>query len=157
MGLDELRAARAAAASGDATVSKETLDNIERKTVPGVNLRTPRQRLLDARDVQARHPDMHIRWVNIKDPEKAEARKEDGYKRLTSEEGGRQIGDQAALFGIPKEQAEAKIRDMKTEHLARLDAHKAEMRRAAEDGARNLRDNHGLSVSADKLLISEES
>lgn len=139
MGLDELKALR----------------EKEEREIPGLQIRTPRQRILDAREVQAKHPDKHVRWVNIKDPEKAETRKEEGYKRLTSEEGGRQIGDQAALFAIPKEQADAKKRDIQIENQARLDAHKASMRRAAEEGARALRDKAGLNVSADRLLIDE--
>lgn len=127
----------------------------ENRTIPGLQIRTPRQRLLDAREVQAKHPDKHIRWVNIKDPEKAEARKESGYTRLTSEEGGKQLGDQMALFSIPKEQADQVRKDIADENQARLDAHKAAMRRAAEEGSRALRDKAGLNVSADRLLIDE--
>lgn len=139
MGMDEL----------------QKLRRTEEKEVPGVSIRSPRQRLLDARDVQAKHPDKHIRWVNIKDPEKAEARREDGYMRLTSEEGGRQIGDQGALFAIPREVAERKKAEIKAENLSRLDAHKAAMRRAAEEGAKALRDKAGLSVSGARLLIDD--
>jgi hypothetical protein len=133
----------------------QALRRQEEKEVPGLRIRTPRQRILDASEVQAKHPDKHIRWVNIKDPEKAEARKEDGYKRLTSEEGGRQIGDQAALFAIPKEQAEEMRLAHQEENEMRLNAHKAEMRRAAEQGAKQLRDQAGLDVSAERLLIDE--
>lgn len=133
----------------------QALRRQEEKEVPGLRIRTPRQRIHDASEAQAKNPDLHIRWVNIKDPEKAEARKEVGYRRLTSEEGGRQIGDQAALFGIPKEQAAAMRQAHKEENEARLNAHKAEMRRAAEEGARTLRDQAGLDVSADRLLIDE--
>lgn len=139
MGLEDLKALR----------------EKEAREVPGLKLRTPRQRILDAREVQARHPDKHVRWVNIKDPEKAEARKEDGYQRLTSEEGGRQIGDQAALFAIPKERADAKRAEIKAENTSRLDAHKAAMHRAAEEGAKALRDKTGLNVSAERLLIDD--
>lgn len=133
----------------------QALRRQEEKEVPGLRIRTPRQRLLDASEAQAKNPDSHVRWVNIKDGEKAEARKEDGYRRLTSEEGGRQIGDQAALFAIPKEQAAQKRREIMEENEARLNAHKAEMRRAAEQGAQQLRDQAGISVSADRLLIDE--
>jgi hypothetical protein len=133
----------------------QALRRQEEKEVPGLRIRTPRQRILDASEVQAKHPDKHVRWVNIKDPEKAEARKEDGYKRLTSEEGGRQIGDQAALFAIPKEQAEEMRLAHREENEMRLNAHKAEMRRAAEQGAKQLRDQAGLDVSAERLLIDE--
>lgn len=139
MGLEDLKALR----------------EKEAREVPGLKLRTPRQRLLDAREVQAKHPDKHVRWVNIKDGEKAETRKEDGYRRLTSEEGGRQIGDQGALFAIPKEQAAEKRAEIKAENLSRLDAHKAAMMRAAEEGAKALRDKAGLNVSAERLLIND--
>ncbi len=155
MGIEDLKARQAAAAGSEPGVTKEKLDQIERTTVPGLAIRTPRARVLDAREVQKKHPDKHIRWVNIKDPEKAEARKEDGYQRLTSEEGGRQIGDQAALFAIPKAQADAKNAAIKAEGVARLDAHKAAMHRAAEEGAKVLRDKAGLNVSAERLLISD--
>lgn len=158
MGMAELEAARAALAAEEAKagITKEKLEQVERTTVPGLAIRTPRARVLDAREVQAKHPDKHVRWVNIKDPEKAEARKEDGYRRLTSEEGGRQIGDQAALFAIPKSQADAKNAAIKAENVARLDAHKGAMMRAAEEGAKALRDQAGLNVSAERLLINDQ-
>src|SRR5690348_7224420 len=70
----------------------KALERLERTTVPGAPIRTPRQLMLDASKVQEAHPDQHVRWVNIKDPQKAESRQMDGYRRLTSEEGGRQIG-----------------------------------------------------------------
>lgn len=133
----------------------QALRRREDKEVPGLKIRTPRQRVLDAREVQAKHPDKHVRWVNTKDAEKAEARKEDGYQRLTSEEGGRHIGDQAALFAIPKEQAAQKRKDIQDENAARLDAHRASMQRAAEEGARQLRNKAGLNVSAERLLIND--
>lgn len=133
----------------------KALKEKEGREVPGLQMRTPRQRVLDAREVQAKHPDKRVRWVNIKDPEKAEARKEEGYKRLTSEEGGRQIGDQSALFAIPEAEARAKDHEIKQENLARMNAHKAAMQRAAEEGARALRNKAGLNVSAERLLISD--
>lgn len=158
MGMAELLAAREAVAKLEAEqgITKEQLENIERKEVPGLAIRTPRARVLDAREVQAKHPDLHIRWVNIKDAEKAEARREEGYRRLSSEEGGRQTGDQSALFGIPKAKADQKIRDNKAENIARLDAHKGAMMRAAEEGAKMLRDQAGLNVSAERLLINDQ-
>lgn len=156
MGLAEMQAARAQASAGGGEITKEKLEQVERTTVPGLAIRTPRARVLDAREAQAKNPDLHIRWVNIKDAEKAEARREEGYKRLTSEEGGRQIGDQAALFGIPKAQAEAKKREYAQEGVARLNAHKAAMMRAAEEGAKTLRDTAGLNVSAERLLINDQ-
>lgn len=143
MGMEELKAQRA------------KLDRVEATEVPGVRVRTPRQRLLDARDVQAKHPDKSIRWVSTRDEEKAEARKEDGYTRLTSEEGGKMIGKEAALFSIPKEEHDRRVRDQQKHNATLLDAHKAAMRQEAEGAARFLRDHKGMRVDAEELLISE--
>lgn len=143
MGMDELKAQRAA------------LTRTEEREVPGVQIRTPRARLLDARDVQAKHPDKHVRWVSMRDDEKAEARKEDGYTRLTSEEGGRIVGKELALFSLPKKEADARIDAQRKKNAVMLDAHKSTMENEAESAARYLRDNKGMSVSAKELLISE--
>ena len=143
MGMDELRAQQA------------QLNRIEEKEVPGVRVRTPRARMLDARDVQKNHPDKHVRWVSIREDEKAEARKEEGYQRLTSEEGGKQIGKELALFAIPKDKAVERITEQKDRNAMLLDAHKHEMRREVESAARYLRDSKGFSVDPDKVLISE--
>lgn len=143
MGMEELKAQR------------EALTREEEKSVPGVQIRTPRARLLDARSVQEKHPDKHIRWVSTRDDEKAEARKEDGYTRLTSEEGGKSVGKELALFSIPKKEAEARIAANKKKNEVLLNAHKSAMENEAESAARFLRDNKGMSVSAKELLISE--
>ena len=143
MGMDELRAQQA------------QLNRIEEKEVPGVRVRTPRARMLDARDVQKKHPDKHVRWVSIREDEKAESRKEEGYQRLTSEEGGKQIGKELALFAIPREKAVERIEEQQERNAMLLDAHKHEMRREVESAARYLRDNKGFSVDPDKILISE--
>lgn len=143
MGMEELKKQR------------EAVDRVEEKEVPGVRVRTPRARMLDAREVQAKHPDKHIRWVSTRDDEKAEARKEDGYTRLTSEEGGKSIGKELALFSIPKKEAEARIQDQKDKNQVLLNAHKVAMQNEAESAARFLRDQKGMKVSAEELLISE--
>jgi len=133
----------------------KSLRREEEKTVPGARVRTPRQQLVDARTVQAKHPDKHIRWVNIKDPQKVEERKNDGYVRLTSEEGGKSIGDQLALFAIPKEHASQRRREHAERAEMLLNAHKHEVRAAAEAAAKNLRDTTGIKVSANRLIIDE--
>jgi len=143
MGMEELKAQRA------------QLDRIEEKEVPGVRVRTPRAKMLDIREVQAKHPDKHLRWVSIREDEKAEARKEEGYTRLTAEEGGRQIGKELVLMGIPKSLANERIRDQEERNAQLLDAHKTAMRAEAESAARYLRDNKGLKINADEVLISE--
>jgi hypothetical protein len=134
---------------------REALDRVEGKEVAGLRVRTPRARLLDAREVQAKHPDKHVRWVSIRDEEKAEARKEDGYQRLTSEEGGKTIGKELTLMAIPKAEAEQRIADNKKKNEVLLNAHKATMEQEAESAAKYLRDSKGMQVDARELLISE--
>lgn len=135
----------------------EALRRQEEKEVSGLQVRTPRARLLDASEVQKKHPDLHLRFVNIKDPEKAEARKEEGYRRLTSEEGGKQIGDQLALFGIPKKQAQAKAHEYRRQDRLKLDAHRKAMQSAAEAGVRDLRDKAGLRMNVQDVLVDEST
>lgn len=143
MGMEELKAHR------------EQLGRIEDKEVPGLRVRTPRAKMLDVSEAQKKHPDKHLRWVSIREEEKAEARKEEGYQRLTSEEGGRQIGKELVLMAIPKEQANARKRDQEQQNALLLDAHKVTMQREAESAAKYLRDHAGLKVNADEVLISE--
>lgn len=143
MGMAELEAQR------------KQLQNIEDKNVPGLRVRTPRAKMLDISEVQKKHPDKHLRWVSIREEEKAEARKEEGYTRLTAEEGGRQIGKELVLMGIPKEVAQQRKRDQEERNALLLDAHKVTMRNEAESAARYLRDQAGLKVDADTILISE--
>lgn len=132
------------------------LRRTEEKVVPGVKINTPRARLLDNKEAQKKNPDKHLRWVNIKDPEKAESRREDGYVRLSPEEGGKAIGDQLALFGIPKEAAENKRQAHKLRQRQLLNAHRAAVRNDAEQAVRELRDTSGLAVSAERILIDEK-
>lgn len=129
----------------------------EEKEVPGLNVRTPRQRLLDASEVQKKHPDLHLRFVNIQDPEKVEARKLEGWRRLTSEEGGKQIGNSLALFGIPRQVAQQKASEFRRQDRLKLDAHRKAMQQAVEEGARELRDKAGLQVNEKEVLIDESN
>lgn len=128
----------------------------EARTVPGAVPRTPRQLMLDASAVQEKHPDKHLRWVNIKDPQKAESRQMDGYTRLTSEEGGKQLGSELVLMGAPRELVEARIADERKLNRERLEAPKRMMQEAAEGIARELRDNHGINVDPSRIFVNEQ-
>jgi hypothetical protein len=143
MGMEELKAQRA------------QLDRIEELNVPGLRVRTPRARMLDVSEVQKQHPDKHLRWVSTREEEKPESRKEEGYMRLTAEEGGRSIGKELVLMAIPKEKAQQRVRDQEEQNALLLDAHKVTMQREAEAGAKFLRDQAGLKVNAGDLLITE--
>lgn len=143
MGLQELRDIRARA------------DRVEATTVPGARVLTPKEQMLDATDVAAKHPDLHLRWVNIRDKNKAETRTREGYRRLSSDEGGRHLGDEMALFGLPREVADRKRAELERLNEERLVAHEREYEATVEGVARALRDRYGVKFNVDRILIKE--
>lgn len=130
----------------------ERLNEIERKSVPGARPRTPRAQMLDASEQEAKDPDHHYRFVNIRDTQKAGSRIEDGYKKVPVEEGGRNLGDEFALMRIPKAKYVERQQEIAAANKVRETAHIREMENAAESVARALRDNHGVTVSPDYIL-----
>lgn len=133
------------------------LRETEGKIVPGANVLTPRESMLDASDVQEKHPDKHLRWVNIRDRQKAESRRLEGYVRLPSDEGGRHLGDELALMGVPREVHERKVAAIKKANEERLNSHRDEMQAMAESVAKSLRDNYGIKVDASRILVDDAS
>jgi hypothetical protein len=121
--------------------------------VPGATVLTPKEQMLDARDVEKRHPDKAIRWVNIRDPQKAATRQLEGYVRLSEEEGGRTIGDELALMGAPREHIEAQREAIRRVTFERLNAHNNEMEQIAEGVAKVMRDRYGMSVDPKRILV----
>ena len=155
--------ADAVAAAKDAVGSKTTADimkelqQMERTTGgSGAIPLAPKQQMLDARDVQAKHPDLKLRWVNIKDPQRAAVQMMKGYRRLTAEEGGRALGDELALFGVSRAEYDRRIEHNQKVHAERLTSHRREMENMAEAVARELRDRHGIRVSSERILVNEE-
>lgn len=131
------------------------LDSLERTTGPsGAVPNTPKAQLLDASEAQALNPDKHLRWVNVGNKEKAEMRQHTGYKRVPVSEGGRQVGN-LALFEISREEYDRRVSNLREMNTRRLNAHKAEVEQLAENIARELRDRHGISVNAERILISD--
>lgn len=142
---------------GASTVEQmAALEALERRTVSGAPSRAPRQQMLDASAVQARHPDKHVRWVGIRDPQKAESRQMDGYTRLTSEEGGKQIGNELVLMSAPIEVVEQRRAEERQLNASRLEAPRRMMEEAAEGVAKALRDNHGMKVDPKRILVNEQ-
>lgn len=138
--------------------AEEALKNaaaLEAKLVPGAPTRTPRAKMLEAPEAVEKNPDLGLRWGNIRDPQKMETHQMDGYRRLTSEEGGKQIGNELVLLGIPKPLAEARIAEQKALNAERLTAHVRTMENAAEGVAKELRDRHGINVDPRRLFVNE--
>lgn len=128
------------------------LNELEAKSVPGARVRTPRAQMLDASEQEAKDPDHHYRFVNIRDTQKVAAKIEDGYKKVAAEEGGRNLGDEFALMRIQKEKYLSQKRAVEERNKVRETAHIREMEGAAESVARLLRDKHGISVTPDQIL-----
>lgn len=157
MGIEDLKAKQAEANQPiSAKDALKAADALERKLVPGAYSRSPKQSMLDAAGAsQEKHPDLRLRWVNVRDPQKAESRKAEGYRRLTSDEGGMNIGDELVLMGAPREVVEARIAAQHKLNDERLVAHVREMEHAVEGVAKALRDNHGITVNPKHLLVNE--
>lgn len=113
---------------------------------------SPKQHMLDASMSQQANPDKHLRWLNLRHPEKIITRQAEGYVRLSEAEGGRSLGDEMALFAVPREMAEQKRARLAKMNNERIHQHTREMEREAESMARMLRDKYGKSVSAEQLL-----
>lgn len=156
MGIEDLKAKQAeesGSGAESATDIKKKLDRIEAKEIFGAPSRLPKEMMLDASDAQARHPELHLRFVNIKDPNKAAGRLAEGYRRLSDEEGGRHLGDELALFGISREVVERKRELQRQRNEMLLTQYKHEMEGAVEAVARELRDRHGVNVDTDRIFI----
>jgi len=140
----------------DLKKQKESLARQEKTTGnSGAVPNTPKQMLLDGTDIQEKNPEHHVRWVNIKDPQKAAGRQAEGYERVPMSEGGRQLGDELAAFRIPTQGYEARLARQEKLNEHRLSSHKVEAERMAEGIARELRDRHGIHVSAERILNND--
>jgi len=149
------KAAIAAVSKPSTTEILKELDRLERTTIPGGMPMAPKQMMLDATDVAAKHPDLHLRWVNIRDPQKAGARQFSGYRRLAPDEGGKSLGDELALFACTKERHDAVKEHNRRTHEARLVAHKREMEQAVEAVAREMQDRYGVKIDTSRLMVNE--
>lgn len=139
----------------DLKAQQKALDEVEARTVSGAPTLTPKQQMLDASEVEKRHPDKVIRWVNIRDPQKAESRRVEGYVRLSEAEGGRSLGNDLALMAIPRRLHEQKVAAIQKLNDDRLNAHRREMESVAESVAKQMRDRYGVSIDASRILVDE--
>jgi len=137
------------------TEMTKKLEQVERTTGSGgaVPL-TPKNQLLDARDMEQKNPEKRFRWVNVNNSEKMQARQAQGYERVAVSEGGRQVGN-LALFSLDRKTYEERVRQNKELGERRLNAHKAEVEQMADAVARELRDRHGIKVDAERIIIRE--
>jgi hypothetical protein len=129
---------------------QEKLNQVERTTGrSGAIPRTPKQKLLDASDVQAARPNKRVRWVNLKNAEK---RTGDGYERIPVADGGRQAGD-LALFELDRPEYDRRVAEQKARNKELLRSHETEVERMADEVAKVMRDRHGLSINAEDIIV----
>lgn len=133
----------------------EKLRHLENQQYSGAAPLTPKAALLDLSDLKAKYPEAEFRFVNVSSPDGAIRRQTTGWTRLPESEGGRMVGPELAVFFTSKGNRAAQVESMNKLHKARLEAHKAEVERAAEKIAKELRDVHGIRIDASQLLISE--
>lgn len=117
--------------------------------------RGPKNRLLAVSEAtKAKHKDYRLRWISVNSPEKAAGRVADGYEIIPDGEGGRRVGG-LALARLGKEEYERRVKDIDRQTQERLNSHNREMEGMAEQVAKMLRDNHGLDVKSERLLVKE--
>lgn len=130
----------------------EKMKQIERTTGPsGAIPNATKEELLNLSDLQAKHPDKHLRFVNVANPDKVSRRQRNGYIRLPEADGGRQIGN-LAVFAVPKQQLHKLQADKAQKQAQLLVRFKAESHQEAEATARILRDRHGIDVDPRRLI-----
>lgn len=128
----------------------------EAQTVPGAPSRTPKERMLDASSTQeALGPEVHVRWLNMKNPDKVAMRQAEGYVRVPESEGGKALGDEMATFAISRKARDARVAAQEAENKRRLVSHKTDMEKLAENTARILKDQHGITVNPERLFRDE--
>jgi hypothetical protein len=127
------------------------LDQIERTTGgSGAIPRMPKNMALDARDVQKRNPDLHIRWVNVNNTDKASTHVANGYERLPAAQGGRQHGN-LVLMSIPQKTHLERRNEIRRRLEEWLAVDKQQYDAFLHGVARAIRDKYGISISPQQL------
>ena len=157
MAIDELKAAKNEKKDSEVSL-KEMQDKLKRLEETsgrsGAISRTPKQMMLDARELEQKDPEHHYRFVSSRDPQKVQGRIMEGYAKVPESEGGRDLGG-LILMKIPRRQYESRVANETRITKERLSAHTKEMRTAAESVAKELRDKHGISVPMERIFVSE--
>lgn len=108
--------------------------------------------LLDLSDLQAKHPDKHLRWCNVNNPPGMANHAKKGRTRLAQSDGGRQMGN-LAVFEMPIERYKQNAREDKQRRDAFLEtAKRRDFDQEADAIARYLRDNHGIKINPERLI-----
>lgn len=138
----------------------DKLRQAEAKEVSGAPSNMSRTRMLDVSVIEKMHPESHYRYVNMTDPQKVSLRKDRGYVPVTDEEAkeagvAARHGNELVLMKCPREEFERRVELQKRVNKERLAAHKAEVQGVAESLVKQLKDQYGLDVPLNRLMVSE--
>ncbi len=139
---------------------QEALARVEAKEVPGALSRTPKQAMINAKGLEDENPDKHYRYLSTANKDRMPLRTHaEGY-RPVSEEEAEKAGVNARLGNLILAEQPRKVHDQRVaaqnaENERRLKAHETSMEQVAESVARTLRDKHGMSIDAERLLVKE--
>lgn len=139
---------------------REKIKRMEATEVSGAPSRMQPGDILDVGALQDAQPDSHFRFVNPLDPKKVDNRRRAGYVPVTDAEATEagvkaRVGNDLILMKQPAAAHERAVAELKQLNKERLDAHKAEVTRAAEAVARELHDRHGIDVPVERLMVNE--
>lgn len=105
--------------------------------------------VLDASRQQASSPDKRFRWVHVT---KAARRQVQGYTRVSEADGGRQVGN-LILMTLPREEYDRRLEHQRKINRERLTVHNREVEEVAEGIAKYLRDEKGINVRTEDILL----
>lgn len=147
---------RVAEARGLTQQQIRALERLEGKFEGGAASLSPKEQLLNADEAKKQNPDSHVRWLSLRNTEKLDARMEEGYAKIPESEGGRQLGDSMALFRIPRQLSDARIKRQEEATRARAGAVKEVFTEIGQRLAHEMKRQLGLSDSQVKRLIINE-
>lgn len=137
----------------------DKLNRQEGQRHSGARERLPKSRMLDARALEEKDKEHHYRYENTDDAGRMQVMMDEGYVSVPEDEceqaGVRAQVGELRLIRVPQEIHEETVARQKELAKSRLEAHKVEMRTAAETIVRELRDKHGVDISVDRFLVDE--
>lgn len=139
--------------------TQQKLDRLEAKTVPGAPVRTPKSRILDATEYEKAHPENYVRYASTTVPGKMDARAEEGFSRVDLAEAAKhnvrvEVGPMV-LTEQPRKLHEERVARQKARNKELLEAHNREVEAVAEAVVRQLRDQHGIDVPIERILVKD--
>ena len=139
---------------------KTDLERQEATQVLGAPVRSPKEDILDARALEAKHPNKYHRYLNTANKDRMPGRiHREGFRPVDKKE-AEAAGVNASVGNLvlseqPWEIHDRRIAAQNAENERRLKAHEATMEQVVDSVVRDLRDKHGIKVDPKRLLVNE--